>query len=83
MWSLRVPADKKKLSEYEHSLHNQAAPIHDRLNAMVCLSSLKSLEAAEALIMAFEYEVKSELLRHEICYSLGQMEISKKYKARV
>ena len=35
------------------------------------------------MIMGFEYEVKSELLRHEICYSLGQMEISKKKKAVV
>jgi deoxyhypusine monooxygenase len=44
---------------------------------------LKTSEAIDALIMGFEYEVKSELLRHEICYSLGQMEVSKKKKAVV
>ena len=49
---------------------------------MLALRSLRTMEAVEALIMAFEYEVKSDMLKHEICYSLGQMDLSKKNEPR-
>lgn len=45
---------------------------------MLALRSIGTNEAVEALIMAFEYEVKSDMLKHEICYSLGQMDMPKK-----
>lgn len=83
MLTWRIKADKKKFSEYEHTIHTPEAPIHERLNAMLALRSIGTIEAVEALIMAFEYEVQSNMLKHEICYCLGQMDLPKKHQARV
>ena len=77
----KIDADKKKISEYAHTIHNHDMPISERFAAMLSLRALSSIESIETLIMAFEYEIKSDLLRHEICYSLGQMDTSKKNAA--
>jgi hypothetical protein len=42
---------------------------------MLSLRQLGSIDAIETLIMAFDYEPKSDLMRHELCYSLGQIDI--------
>lgn len=69
------PADKKKLSEYAHTLHSFEKPVQARFGAMLSLRQLGSIDAIETLIMAYEYEPKSDLMRHELCYSLGQIDI--------
>lgn len=45
----------------------------DRISALFCLRTVASLETIDALILAFDTETSSDLLRHEICYCLGQM----------
>jgi hypothetical protein len=69
------PADKKKIADYAHTLHNFQLPVQDRFGAMLSLRQLGSIDAIETLIMAFDYEPKSDLMRHELCYSLGQIDI--------
>jgi len=55
-------------------LINPGNPIADRVNSLFCLRTLGTVQAVQALITAFEKEPSSELLKHEICYCLGQMD---------
>jgi deoxyhypusine monooxygenase len=43
------------------------------VNSLWCLRTISTVPAIEALFKAFELEKSSELLQHEICYCLGQM----------
>jgi hypothetical protein len=43
----------------------------DRIGSLFCLSKVGTIEAVGDLIKAFDTEPKSDLLKHEICYSLG------------
>ena len=62
-----------KLPEYAETLQDPQKPITDRISSLFCLRTIGSIEAVEALCKAFDIEPKSDLLRHEICYCLGQM----------
>ena len=54
-------------------LSDPAANIADRVDSLFCMKAFESTNAVEALIRSFHKEPKSELLKHEICYCLGQM----------
>ena len=59
------------------------APIAERVDALFCLRSFEQIEAVDALIEAFGVEQHSELLKHEICYCLGQMDNSPDHIAKI
>ena len=63
----------EKVPEYATTLQDIAKPITDRVSALFCLRTVATIEAVEGLIKAFDLEDRSDLLRHEICYCLGQM----------
>jgi hypothetical protein len=46
------------------------------VDSLFCLRAFDEVEAVDGLIKAFHIEKKSELLLHEICYCLGQMNTS-------
>ena len=62
-----------KVAEYASTLQDIAKPITDRVSSLFCLRTIATVESVEALIKAFDLEDKSDLIRHEICYCLGQM----------
>ena len=68
----------KQINMYEqiNILQNQGAPIPDRMQALSYLRKGSSQEAIEAVFQAFREEKKSDLLKHEMCYSLGQMNLT-------
>lgn len=68
--------DHDKVPEYAACLQDLKQPIAKRVSTLWCLRTVACLESIEALIKAFEIEQKSELLKHEICYCLGQMDKS-------
>lgn len=68
--------DHAKVPEYATTLQDTAAPIADRVSTLFCLRTVGSIESIDALIKAFYDEARSDLLRHEICYCLGQMDKS-------
>lgn len=51
-------------------------PIAERVDSLFCLKAFKEIQAIQGLIKAFHIEKTSELLMHEICYCLGQMDFS-------
>ena len=53
------------------------------MSDLFCLRTVASLEAVDALIVAFDNEPKSDLLRHEICYCLGQMNESPEHADKI
>ena len=63
----------EKEPEYSATLQDINRPITDRISALFCLRTIGSVEACEGLIKAFDLEDRSDLLRHEICYCLGQL----------
>jgi len=65
--------DENNMQKYVDNLCDLSAPIAERVDSLFCLRSFKELEAIDGLIKAFHTEKKSELLMHEICYCLGQM----------
>ena len=65
--------DHDKVEEYAATVQDLSAPIAKRHSALFCLRTVASLEGIDALIKAFQEEPSSELLQHEICYALGQM----------
>jgi len=65
--------DENNMQKYVDNLCDLNAPIAERVDSLFCLRSFKELEAIDGLIKAFHTEKKSELLMHEICYCLGQM----------
>jgi deoxyhypusine monooxygenase len=67
-------------AEQEIPLEEQASILQDPSKAITkrfrCLFEIRGIgtfEAVKALIEAFRKEQKSDLLKHEICYCLGQM----------
>ena len=68
-----IMIDHAKADEYAAVLQDLSKPITDRVNSLFCLRTVGTIECVEALIKAFELEEKSDFLRHEICYCLGQM----------
>ena len=62
-----------KEPEYSATLQDITKPITDRINALFCLRTVATIEAVEGMIKAFDLEDRSDLIRHEICYCLGQM----------
>ena len=71
--------DHDKVGEYGTLLCDTAAPIAKRVSMLWCLRTVASIEAVQALFKAFEVEQSSELLKHEICYCLGQMDKSEEH----
>jgi deoxyhypusine monooxygenase len=72
-----------KVPEYASTLQDIDKPITDRISSLFCLRTVCSVEAIDALTKAFELEPKSDLLRHEICYCLGQMNTSPDHAAKI
>jgi deoxyhypusine monooxygenase len=68
--------DHTDIDKYSETLCNLQAPIAQRVDALFCLKSFEDIKAVNVLMKAFEIEKSSELLRHEICYCLGQMDKS-------
>jgi HEAT repeat protein len=55
----------------------------DRIGALFNLQVIGTLEAVEALILAFEKEEKSDFIRHQICFCLGQMSNGEEHAKRI
>lgn len=75
--------DHDKVPEYAETLIDKKQPIAKRTSALWCLRTVASLEAVDALFEAFEAEQSSELLKHEICYCLGQMDKSPEHVDKI
>lgn len=56
-----------------NTLKNPKKNIFDRIEAMVYLKEEGSYDAVNALIKGFKKEIKSDVIRHEICYYIGQI----------
>jgi len=68
-----IIVDHDDLQKYSNCLCDVQAPIAERVDSLFCMRSFEQIEAVDALIKAFYTEKKSELLLHEMCYCLGQM----------
>ena len=71
------------LPVYAATLADSEGPIPPRISALFCLRTVGTLEAIDALIEAFNKEPRSDLLRHEICYCLGQMDKSPEHIKKI
>ena len=71
--------DLEDLHKYEAILSNPQANIADRTDSLFCIKAFTGVEAVQALVRSFHCEPKSELLKHEICYCLGQMNRSEEH----
>lgn len=71
--------DFDELKEYEQVLSDPTANIADRVDSLFCIKAFQDTNAVDALIRSFHKEPKSELLKHEICYCLGQMNRSEQH----
>ena len=71
--------DLEDLAKYEQILSDPTANIADRIDSLFCVKAFSGVEAVQALIRSFHAEPKSELLKHEICYCLGQMNRSEEH----
>lgn len=78
-----ITVDLEDLKRYEDVLGDPAAPIADRVDSLFCIKAFKEVDAVDSLVRCFHREPKSELLRHEICYCLGQMNKSQKHIERI
>ncbi len=59
--------DLKDLAKYEQILSDPTANIADRIDSLFCFKVFSGVEAVQALIRSFHAELKSEILRNEIC----------------
>jgi len=73
----------EELPTYAATLANAEGPMPGRVSALICLRTVGAVEAVDALIEAFHKEPRSDLLRHEICYSLGQMNKTPEHVAKI
>ena len=71
-----ITVNLEDLQQYENVLSDTAAPMADRVDSLFCIKAFKQVEAIDAIVRSFHIEKKSELLRHEMCYTLGQMDKS-------
>ena len=78
-----IIVDHNDLNKYAEVLKNVEAPITERVDSLFCLRSFEQIEAVDALIEAFRIERRSDLLLHEICYCLGQMDNSPAHVAKI
>ena len=78
-----IIVDHNDLDQYASVLKDTQAPIAERVDSLFCLRSFEQLEAVDALIEAFAIEQSSDLLRHEICYCLGQMDNTPEHVAKI
>lgn len=78
-----IIVDTENITKYIDDLCNPECPIAERVDSLFCLRSFKELEAIDGLIKAFHTEKKSELLLHEICYCLGQMNDTEAHVAKI
>jgi deoxyhypusine monooxygenase len=75
--------DHSKVPEYAEKLIDNKRRIPERVSSLFCLRTVASIEAIDALIQAFDNEPVSDLLRHEICYCLGQMDKSPEHVHKI
>lgn len=68
-----LTVDFESLKEYEDTLGNPESYMADRVDSLFCIKAFNEVEAIDALIRAFHKEERSQLLKHEMCYVLGQM----------
>ena len=78
-----ITVDLEDLKRYEGVLSDTAAPIADRVDSLFCIKAFKEVDAIDSLVRSFHAEPKSELLKHEICYCLGQMNKSDQHVAKI
>lgn len=78
-----ILVDTDNMQKYVDCLADVQAPIAQRVDSLFCLRAFEEVEAIEGLIKAFHVEKKSELLLHEICYCLGQMNRSAEHTAKI
>ena len=69
-----IIVDHTDLEKYSGTLKDVNAPIAQRVDSLFCLRSFDDISAVDALVEAFGIEQHSDLLRHEICYCMGQMD---------
>ena len=78
-----IIVDHTDMEQYSKVLCDVNAQIAERVDCLFCLRSFEQVEAVDELIKAFEIEQKSELLKHEICYCLGQMNNSEEHNKKI
>jgi hypothetical protein len=78
-----IIVDTDNMQKYVESLADVQAPIAQRVDSLFCLRAFEEVAAIDGLIKAFHIEKKSELLLHEICYCLGQMNRSPEHTAKI
>lgn len=78
-----ITVDLSDLTKYEAILSDPTAPIADRTDSLFCIKAFGEVEAVDALIRSFHKEPKSELLKHEICYCLGQMNKTEEHVQKI
>jgi len=66
-----ITVDLENLHKYEATLSSTDANIADRVDSLFCIKAFRIPEAVDSLIRSFNKEPHSELLKHEICYTLG------------
>ena len=78
-----ITVDLENLNQYEKVLSDTSAPVADRVDSLFCMKAFSEVEAVDAIIRSFHCEKKSELLKHEICYCLGQMNKTDEHVKRI
>jgi deoxyhypusine monooxygenase len=78
-----ITVNLEDLNQYEKVLSDTAAPVSDRVDSLFCIKAFKETEAIDAIVRSFHIEKKSELLRHEMCYCLGQMDKSDEHIKKI
>lgn len=78
-----IIVDTDNMHKYVDSLCDPQQPIAERVDSLFCLRAFKEVEVIDGLIKAFHTEKSSELLLHEICYCLGQMNDTEEHVAKI
>ena len=78
-----IIVDHNDLQKYATVLKDVNAPIAERTDSLFCLRSFPGVDAIDVMIEAFHIQQFSDLLRHEICYCLGQMNNSPEHVAKI
>ena len=78
-----ITVNLEDLNQYEKVLSDKSAPMADRVDSLFCIKAFKETEAIDAIVRSFYIEKKSELLRHEMCYTVGQMDKSEEHIKKI
>jgi len=78
-----IVVDLSDLQKYEQTLSDPKSYMGDRVDSLFCIKAFNEVEAIDSLIRAFKKEQSSELLKHEICYVLGQMNKTEAHVAKI